>query len=186
MECSLTTIDIARAAQVIGHASRNRFGRDARAAIGRDDLTQADYVALKAETVRQDAIRVSRAAARKRVMVHPIKWRLAAQKRLRYFGRKREAAKKLRKVRRAIQTTLRQAGYLLEHSADGSNYYWADNDVVRVSDHAVPETDERDDNTAQGRTSWAHRAFLDVRDYATAEAAVDATLAFVGKDDREE
>lgn len=104
----------------------------------------------------------------------------------------KSAAAKLRatspevKIRRAIQSELREAGFALQRSAGGSNYYERFGDapdfrceVVRVSDHHVPHSDERQWNTENGRTSWADRAFLNVQDFDTPEEARQATREFI-------
>ena len=91
-------------------------------------------------------------------------------------------------IRRAIQSELRKAGYLLHHSKGGSNYYskWIDGfsrrDTVRVSNHAVPSTPARNHASMNGGFSWADCDFLDVSEFDTTDEAKAATLEFIAKE----
>ena len=88
-------------------------------------------------------------------------------------------------VRRAVQGALRKAGFGLDHSADGSNYYgrWneADNfrQTIRISDHEVPWSPERQFNADNGGVSWAHADFVDVTEFASVEAALAAVKEMI-------
>lgn len=64
------------------------------------------------------------------------------------------------KVQRACAfKNLRRWGFRREHASEASAYYLRDSDGarVRVSDHEVPETPEREYNAANGGFSWATR-----------------------------
>jgi len=184
--------ELRRLAAKIGPAKKH-FGRRARETAGRDDLTQADYQALHAEADRQEQVRIARKALRPRSRDPLADGALGLQRRLDYQRTTakidaRQAETKLRAaIRRAIQSELRRACYTLERSDGGSNYYtkWDDNTnqqvTVRLSDHAVPLTPEREYNESLGQCSWAHRDYLDVSDYESVKAARTAAREFVGE-----
>ena len=77
--------------------------------------------------------------------------------------------------RRPVQSELRRLGFVREHTSDTSNYYRRGDDAIRVSDHKVPWTPERSENS----NSWADREFIDLREYGTPIEAVDAVRRFI-------
>ena len=83
--------------------------------------------------------------------------------------REQENADKEREARKqegyvAARSELERLGYRLEHQTPGSDYYHreSDNSRVRVSDHNVPSTGEREHNTSQGGFSWANAPYVSV------------------------
>jgi len=125
-----------------------------KALIGENNrLPDATWVALRAEIKRQCDLQKVRASNSHTLNWH-IQWRLEHHKKA-----KRQQATKARydmakKVRRAIQKTLRTSGFRLEHTKGGSNYYTKFENTgkytVRVSDHDVPLTPERAYNVNNG------------------------------------
>jgi len=191
MKITLTRLQISSAAAAIRRASIKRFGPLARAAVGREDLADGDYAALHAEVSRQTRIQEARAAARRMPpeFSHDLRWRLIIKQRKSALAlleseeraeRKRSAA-----VRRAVQAVLRSAGYTLDHSGAGSNYYrrWngAAYHTVRVSDHDVPVTAEREHNANNGGVSWAHREFINLRKFSSGPQAAAHARTFIGE-----
>lgn len=74
--------------------------------------------------------------------------------------------------RRRVLAQLRALGYRRAYaSRSGSLYYRRGEDVVRVSDHAVPMTDER----LRDPASWAHGGRWEIR-LDESEARIQAAL----------
>jgi hypothetical protein len=143
---------------------------------------------IAAERQRQDAIRLARGAARGTgdplSVAFSSRHQDAVDRAWKRKWRRKMAAARHLPIRRALQATLRKLGFQLEHSGGGSNYYtkWVEgNDftkagwrTIRLSNHAVPETDERDYNRENGKRDWSHVWYADVMAYDTpAEAVAD-------------
>lgn len=58
--------------------------------------------------------------------------------------------------RRRIFSALRKLGFVREHTSGASAYYRCGSLVVRVSDHEVPMSAEREFNLQNGGRSWAN------------------------------
>ena len=154
-----------------------------KALIGENNrLPDATWAALRAEIKRQCEQQKAR-ASNSRTLYWPVEWRLEH-----YQEAKRQQSTKARydmakKVRRAIQKTLRTNGFRLEYTKGGSNYYTKFEDTgrhtVRVSDHDVPLTPERAYNANNGGFSWADAEYLNPYHYFSEEQAIIATKALL-------
>ena len=97
----------------------------------------------------------------------------------RMASREDERAVLNKTIRRAMQAKLQRLGFTLERSDGGSNYFTrlsTDNDIerIRISDHEVPITDERDHNSRNGGFSWAVGGNqIIITDFDTPEAALE-------------
>jgi hypothetical protein len=58
--------------------------------------------------------------------------------------------------RRAVLAAVRAAGFRREYTSGASGYYRRRGLVIRVSDHEVPETAEREQSRANGGHTWAN------------------------------
>ena len=160
--------------------------RAARAIIG-CELEDADYAALRAAVTAQAAVAATR--RERRTGGDPLVGRDIGRKLAAICSRRRFAAEVARRemrsaVRRTIQGQMRRAGFRLARSSGGSNYYERITDAgetqaVRISDHEVPLTAERQFNSDTGGHTWAGADYLDVGDFETPEAARAAARSFV-------
>lgn len=93
------------------------------------------------------------------------------------FRQEQEHEQRVSEAMGTIDAKLQQGGFVLEHTSDsGSRYYRRGDETVRVSDHLVPQTGERDfAAAARGHApQWTHELVLDTpRNLAAAVADVD-------------
>lgn len=97
---------------------------------------------------------------------------------------KTPAQKEAESARRRIFTALRKLGFKREHTSGASAYYSHIRAglTVRISDHDVPMTAEREHNLAHGGRSWANSRFSFVLgDGCEAEWLEDVTNAVAAR-----
>lgn len=149
--------------------------------------------AVLGEVVRQRSLRSARTRARGK---EPLMSAVALHKKRR-CQEKQEARERLAEeaergargragaVRRAAQARLRHHGYTLQRSCDGSNYYvdYASQrqHIIRVSDHDVPLTCDRQDARDDGAFTWAGEPFVNVLNIETVEEARQVVDRLVGE-----
>lgn len=112
-----------------------------------------------------------RSAAHKAMQTRPSLWKVREERHNRQATLAAERSQRNLLQIEAISTALLAAGYILDHQSDVSRYFVKDATAIRVSDHYVPETAEREFNAANGGFSWS-RGLQIVVPVANVEAAV--------------
>lgn len=164
MTVASANLALRRALALVGAARPIRALRSAGLLRADEMLPEQDLTALKVEASRIAEIRRARALAARAPAEPPNRLWLAlgAREHARLVARNRaeaqaqaQAEEAIARARRCAQSALRAAGFERETTtASGSSYYWRSENGkrvrVRVSDHALPATDERVYNREQG------------------------------------